>query len=113
MQAIARVKRVFKDKPGDLRRDAGADHPPLPEPGDRGGPGHRGDETLRDIARELVETVRNNVTIDWTLRENVRAQLRVLVKRILRKHGYPPDKQEKATQTVLEQAALSAEWAAA
>jgi type I restriction enzyme, R subunit len=73
-----------------------------------------GDDTLRGIARELVETVRNNVTIDWTLRENVRAQLRVLVKRILRKHGYPPDKQEKATQTVLEQAALlSAEWAIA
>jgi type I restriction enzyme R subunit len=73
-----------------------------------------GDETLRGIARELVETVRNNVTIDWMLRENVRAQLRVLVKRILRKHGYPPDKQEKATQTVLEQAeVLSAEWAAA
>jgi type I restriction enzyme, R subunit len=73
-----------------------------------------GDETLRTIARELVETVRNNVTIDWTLRENVRAHLRVLVKRILRKHGYPPDKQEKATQTVLEQAeVLSAEWAAA
>ena len=73
-----------------------------------------GDETLRAIARELVETVRNNVTIDWTLRENVRAQLRVLVKRILRKHGYPPDKQEKATQTVLDQAALlSSEWAAA
>ncbi|OQY64752.1 MAG: DEAD/DEAH box helicase [Polyangiaceae bacterium UTPRO1] len=72
-----------------------------------------GDATLRGIARELVETVRNNVTIDWTLRENVRAHLRVLVKRILRKHGYPPDKQEKATQTVLEQAALlSAEWAA-
>jgi type I restriction enzyme, R subunit len=73
-----------------------------------------GDETLRTIARELVATVRNNVTIDWTLRENVRAQLRVLVKRILRKYGYPPDKQEKATQTVLEQAALlSGEWAAA
>lgn len=71
-----------------------------------------GDETLRVIARELVETVRRNVTIDWTMRENVRAQLRVLVKRILRKYGYPPDKQEKATQTVLEQAALlSAEWA--
>ena len=71
-----------------------------------------GDETLRDIARELVHTVRNNVTIDWTLRENVRAQLRVLVRRILRKHGYPPDKQEKATQTVLEQAeALSEGWA--
>ena len=71
-----------------------------------------GDETLRDIARELVETVRNNVTIDWTLRENVRANLRRLVRRILRKHGYPPDKQEKATQTVLEQAeVLSAGWA--
>jgi type I restriction enzyme R subunit len=65
-----------------------------------------GDDTLRGIARELVDTVRRNVTIDWTLRENVRAQLRVLVKRILRKHGYPPDKQEKATETVLEQAAL-------
>ncbi len=72
-----------------------------------------GDETLRGIARELVESVRANVTIDWTVRENVRAQLRVLVKRILRKHGYPPDKQEKATQTVIEQAELlSAEWAA-
>ena len=73
-----------------------------------------GDETLRTIARELVETVRKNVTIDWTLRETVRAQLRVLVKRILRKYGYPPDKQERATQTVLEQAALlSEQWAAA
>ena len=71
-----------------------------------------GDETLREIARELVETVRNNVRIDWTLRENVRANLRRLVKRILRKHGYPPDKQEKATRTVLEQAeVLSEEWA--
>ncbi len=71
-----------------------------------------GDETLRDIARELVDTVRNNVTIDWTLRENVRAHLRRLVRRILRKHGYPPDKQEKATLTVLEQAeALSQTWA--
>ena len=71
-----------------------------------------GDITLRAIARELVSTVRDNVTIDWTLRENVRAQLRVLIKRILRKHGYPPDKQEKATQTVLEQAeVLSETWA--
>ena len=71
-----------------------------------------GDETLRGIARELVETVRNNVTIDWTLRENVRAHLRRLVRRVLRKHGYPPDKQESATRTVLEQAeALSAGWA--
>ncbi len=73
-----------------------------------------GDETLRDIARELVNTVRRNVTIDWTLRENVRAHLRVLVRRILRKHGYPPDKQEKATKTVLEQAeVLSDGWAVA
>ena len=71
-----------------------------------------GDETLRDIARQLVETVRNNVSIDWTLRENVRANLRRLVRRILRQHGYPPDKQEKATQTVLEQAeVLSEGWA--
>ena len=72
-----------------------------------------GDETLRAIARELVETVRGNVTIDWTLRENVRANLRRLVKRTLRRYGYPPDKQEKATRTVLEQAeVLSADWAA-
>ena len=71
-----------------------------------------GDDTLREIARELVDTVRRNVTIDWTLRENVRAYLRSRVRRILRKHGYPPDRQEKATQTVLEQAeALSEGWA--
>jgi type I restriction enzyme, R subunit len=71
-----------------------------------------GDEALRKIAREVAEAVRKNVTIDWTVRENVRAQLRVIVKRILRKYGYPPDKQEKATQTVLEQAeVLCSEWA--
>jgi type I restriction enzyme R subunit len=72
-----------------------------------------GDPVLREIARELADKVRANVTIDWTVRENVRAQLRVLVKRILRKHGYPPDKQEQATRTVLEQAeVLSEAWAA-
>ena len=71
-----------------------------------------GDDTLREIARELVDTVRGNVKIDWTMREDVRANLRRLVKRILRKHGYPPDKQEKATRTVLEQAEqLSGDWA--
>jgi len=71
-----------------------------------------GDEALREIARELVETVRGNVTIDWTLRENVRSNLRRLVRRVLRKRGYPPDKRERATQTVLEQAeVLSADWA--
>ncbi len=71
-----------------------------------------GDQTLRIIARELVQAVRSNLTIDWTVRENVRAHLRVLIKRILRRYGYPPDKQEKATQTVLEQAeVLSRAWA--
>jgi len=70
-----------------------------------------GDQILRAIAQDLVKAVRNNLTIDWTVRENVRAGLRVIIKRILRKHGYPPDKQEKATQTVLEQAeALSRLW---
>ncbi len=73
-----------------------------------------GDDTLRTIARELVKTVRANVTIDWTVRENVRAQLRVLVKRLLRKYGYPPDREEKATRLVLEQAeVLSEGWAVA
>jgi type I restriction enzyme R subunit len=72
-----------------------------------------GDEALRTIARELMETVRNNTSIDWTMKESVRAKLRSMVKRILRKHGYPPDKQEKATQTVLEQAELLCkDWAA-
>jgi type I restriction enzyme, R subunit len=70
-----------------------------------------GDDTLRAIARDLVDTVRRNATIDWTVRANVRAQMRVYIKRILRKYGYPPDKQARATETVLEQAeALSALW---
>ena len=68
-----------------------------------------GDDTLRGIARELVETVRNNVTIDWTLRESARANLRRLVRRLLTRHGYPPDKQPKAVQTVLEQAEMLSE----
>ena len=70
-----------------------------------------GDETLRVIARDLVEAVRHNVTIDWTEREAVKAKLRVMVKRVLKKHGYPPDKQEKATLTVLAQAeVLCRDW---
>jgi len=69
-----------------------------------------GDNTLRTIARELVETVRHNLSIDWTVRESVKANLRRLVRRVLRQHGYPPDKQEKATQTVLEQMELFSEW---
>ena len=73
-----------------------------------------GDETLQHIAQELVKAVKNSITIDWTVRESVRAQMRVIIKRILRKYGYPPDKQEKATQTVLEQAeALCRDWAEA
>ena len=72
-----------------------------------------GDEKLRTIAIELFEIVHKNVTIDWTMKESVRAHLRRLVKRILRKYGYPPDKQAKAAETVLEQAeVLSENWAA-
>ncbi len=67
-----------------------------------------GNATLREIARELVRIVRENATIDWTQRESVRAHLRVLVRRVLRKYGYPPDKREKATRLVLEQAELLA-----
>lgn len=71
-----------------------------------------GEPTLKNIARELVSHVRKSVTIDWTLREAAQAQIRVLVRRILRKYGYPPDKQEKATQTVLDQAKLlCVDWA--
>ena len=70
-----------------------------------------GDDTLKIIAQELVRGVRNSVTIDWTVRENVRAQMRVLIKRILQKYGYPPDKQARATELVLEQAeVLCKDW---
>lgn len=70
-----------------------------------------GDDTLRLIAQELVQAVRNSVAIDWTVRENVRASMRVIIKRILRRYGYPPDKQAKATELVLEQAEeLCKEW---
>ena len=65
-----------------------------------------GDESLRTIARQLVETVRKNVSIDWTVKETVRAKLRVMVKRVLKDRGYPPSKRDEATQTVLQQAEL-------
>lgn len=66
---------------------------------------------LKIIAAELVAAVRNSVTIDWTARESARAKIKVLVKRILRKHGYPPDLQDEATKTVLQQAELlCADW---
>lgn len=72
-----------------------------------------GDKALCTIARELVDIVRRNVTIDWTVKDSVRAKLRVMVKKILKKHGYPPDKQAQATETVLKQAELlCADWAA-
>ena len=71
-----------------------------------------GDKVLIQMARELVDMIRKNVTIDWTIRDNVQAQLRVMVKKILKKYKYPPDKQEKATQTVLDQAKLLCkDWA--
>lgn len=67
-----------------------------------------GDDVLRHIARELVDTVRRNTSIDWTVRENVQAKMRIAVKKILRKHGYPPDLELKATETVIEQAKMMA-----
>lgn len=73
-----------------------------------------GEPTLRVIAHELIASLRSNVTVDWMHREAARARMRVLVKRILRKYGYPPDLQDAAVQTVLQQAeALSAEWSSA
>ena len=70
-----------------------------------------GDDTLKLIAQELVNSVKRSVSVDWTKRENARAQIRVMVKRILRKYGYPPDMQAKATELVLEQATvLCKEW---
>jgi type I restriction enzyme R subunit len=71
-----------------------------------------GDAVLTKIARELTQTIRNSVTLDWTVKETVRAKLRTLVRRQLKKHGYPPDKTEKAVETVLRQAELlAADWA--
>ena len=71
-----------------------------------------GDPSLRVIAHELVQSVKGSITVDWMHRESARARIRVLVKRILRKYGYPPDLEAAAVQNVLQQAeALSAEWA--
>jgi type I restriction enzyme R subunit len=71
-----------------------------------------GEPALRLIALELVNSVRGNISVDWMHRDTARARMRVLVKRILRKYGYPPDMQDAAVQNVLQQAeALSATWA--
>ncbi len=73
-----------------------------------------GDDKLKVIATELITQVRKSVTIDWTLRETARAKIRVMVKRILNKYGYPPDLQDEAVKTVLMQAELlCADWAPA
>ncbi len=70
-----------------------------------------GDEVLRTIAQELVAQVRANATVDWSVRESARARMRLTVKKLLRKYKYPPDKQEQATQLVLEQAeVVSLDW---
>lgn len=68
-----------------------------------------GDDILKTIARELVESVRNSVTIDWDKKESVQAKMRVMIKRILKKYGYPPDLQENAVKTILDQAKLLGE----
>ena len=71
-----------------------------------------GDDQLRIIAHELLASLKSNVTVDWAHRDSARAKMRVLVKRILRKYGYPPDLQDAAVQTVLQQAeVLSEQWA--
>ena len=73
-----------------------------------------GDETLKKIAVELTQNLRKSVTVDWAKRETVRAKLRVMVKTLLRRYKYPPDRQEEATETVLRQAeSLSGSWATA
>jgi len=69
-----------------------------------------GDETLKDIAREIADKVRKNATIDWAMKESARAKLMVLVRRTLKKYGYPPDKQQKAIDTVLKQAEVLADY---
>jgi type I restriction enzyme R subunit len=71
-----------------------------------------GEDILKKIARELTELIKKNASIDWKLREAVRAKLRVMVKRLLKKYGYPPDKRQMATDLVIEQAELlSDKWA--
>jgi type I restriction enzyme R subunit len=69
-----------------------------------------GDEILKNIAREIADKVRKNATIDWTMKESARAKLMVIVRRTLNKYGYPPDKQQKAVDTVLKQAEVMADY---
>jgi len=69
-----------------------------------------GDETLKSIAREIADKVQKNATIDWAMKESARAKLMVIVRRTLNKYGYPPDKQQKAIDTVLKQAEVLADY---
>ena len=71
--------------------------------------GELSDETLKKIAHELTENLKQNLTVDWSSRENIRAKLRLMVKRILRKYKYPPDRQESAIELVLQQAKVMGE----
>ena len=116
MQAIARVNRVFRDKPGGLVVDylGLADQLKHALAANESAVQAMGDDQLKVIAAELISQVRKSVTIDWTLREGARAKIRVMVKRILNKYGYPPDLQEEAVRTVLMQAELlCSDWVAA
>jgi type I restriction enzyme R subunit len=65
-----------------------------------------GDAILKQIAHDLAEAIRNNLTVDWNLKESVRARMRVIIKKLLKKYNYPPDQQEEAVKTVMEQAEL-------
>lgn len=68
-----------------------------------------GEDILKQIARELTQSIKNNISIDWSIRENVQAKMRMTIKRLLKKHGYPPDKTAKAVDTVMEQTKLMCE----
>ncbi|MFA5634207.1 MAG: type I restriction enzyme endonuclease domain-containing protein, partial [Candidatus Dojkabacteria bacterium] len=68
-----------------------------------------GDEVLKEIAQDLLKQIKANASVDWTIRESVKARMRILVKRTLKKYNYPPDKQKQATEMVLKQAELFTE----
>ena len=68
-----------------------------------------GDEILKQIARDLTVAIRDSVTVDWAIRDSVQAKMKMTVKRLLKKYGYPPDKAEKAVEIVLEQTKLMCE----
>jgi len=106
MIAIAKEMRQAKNKGKELglNDDESAFYDALAD--NMSAKGVLGDDQLRNISRELAESIKQSTSIDWAVKESVRAKIRVVVKRILRKHGYPPDLQDQATQTVLEQAEL-------